>query len=67
MSALKTILKTFFPNQMNCLYHLTGVALWIAVDCTSVGLNNFEVALKKKMLSAGLNISSCKAVQLRSK
>jgi len=46
-------------------YLFSGVSFWIAVDCSMGGMKSFENELEKKLLAAGLNISSLKAINSR--
>ena len=42
-----------------------GLAFWIVFDCPEIGILAFESDVTKRFLSAGLDISNCKAVKGR--
>ena len=44
---------------------LLGISFWIAIICTQTELDEIENELKKKIMKAGLDVTSCKPINPR--
>ncbi|XP_066928609.1 uncharacterized protein [Clytia hemisphaerica] len=44
---------------------IPGVAFWIALSTTKHGASKFETEISKKIMLAGLNVTSCRPIQTR--